>query len=166
MEKSEWKNDKIEGEYWMFNDLGEKIKFYTYFNNEKHGDMYEFYKEENTITHRLFKNNEPIYIAVYKDKVKQFNTPVPVFHNEAVKKDSVYEVHIEFPFPFKGNLELFLKDTIDFKKEYLDKYNVKLTINNFDKSWNKYDMLLEYEPVEGDTLIWTEQIYSRTIQIK
>ena len=165
MEKSEWKNGKIEGELRMFNDLGEKIKFYTYFNNEKHGNMYEFYKEANTITHRLFKNDELIYIAIYQNNIKQFNTPVPIFRNETVENDSIYEVQIEFPFRFKGKLEIFLKDTIDFRKEYLDNYNLKLTISNFDKSWTKYDILLEYEPAEGDTLIWTEQVYSRTIEI-
>jgi hypothetical protein len=46
------------------------------------------------------------------------------------------------------------------------KYNLNLTITNFDRSWKKFEMLLEYEPAENDSLVWTEQVYGRTIKIE
>ena len=45
-----------------------------------------------------------------------------------------------------------------------DRYNIDLTITNFDECWAVYEFLLEYEPVEGDSLSRTEQVYKRVLK--
>lgn len=165
-EKFFCKNGEISGEFWKYNDSGEKIYFSNYINGKKTGDTYEFYNNQFLKSHFLFEDGNAIYFGYYEGGKKQINSPVPVFQDEKIRSDSIYEVKITFPFPFKGDLEIYFNDTIKFEKEYMDKYNLKLTITNFNDSWKKYDMLLEYTPTENDSLVWTEQVYNRTIRIE
>lgn len=159
-------NGKISGPLWKYNELGGRIYYSNYINGIKTGDTYEFNNDLFLKSHFLFEDENAIYLGYYEKGEKQINSPIPVFIDEKNRNDSIYEARITFPFPFKGNLEIYFQDTINFKKEYLDKYNLNLIITNYDRSWKKFEMLLEYEPVENDSLVWTEQVYSRTIRIE
>ncbi len=160
------KSGKNSGQFWKYNELGEMIYFSNYINDIQTGDTYEFNNEQSVKSHFLFENGNAIYLGYYDRGKKQLSSPLPVFRDENVRNDSIYEAIITFPFEFKGNLEIYLQDTLNFQKDYVDKYNLTLTISNFNRSWKKYEMLLEYEPAKNDSLIWTEQIYNRTIRIE
>lgn len=160
-----WKDNKITGGYQIYDDMGQPLVYYTYAEGEKNGDMYEYLNDSTIKSHFLFEDGRAIYVGYYDNGKKTISSAIPAFKDEVINEDSVYNVRISFPFPFKGNLEIFLKDTIDFNLEYLDKYNVDLTITNFDKTWVAYEFLLEYEPAEEDSLSRTEQVYTRTLDI-
>nr|MBI1229206.1 hypothetical protein [Cytophagales bacterium] len=160
-----WKDNKITGGYWIYDDTGQPTVYFTYAEGEKNGDMYEFLNDSTIKAHFLFKDGRAIYVGYYDNGKKTISSAIPAFKDEVIKDDSIYNVRISFPFPFKGDLEIFLKDTIDFNLEYLDKHNVDLTITNFDKTWAAYEFLLEYVPAEEDSLSRTEQIYTRTLDI-
>lgn len=160
------KNGVIDGVFLTYNDSGQQVSCSMYVDGEKNGDMYEYSPSSILKSHILFEDGHAIYVGAYENGNKILSSPFPVFSNEKIRSDSVYEVKISFPFQYKGELEVFLRDTIDFKKEYLDKYALNLTISNFDKSWKSFELLLEYEPSIDDSLVWTEQVYKRTIEIK
>lgn len=128
--------------------------------------MFEYSHDASLKSHILFENGNAIYVGTYEKGEKYLSSPFPVFQNEKIEDDSIYFARITFPFPFKGYLEIFLRDTIQFKKEIVDKYTLDLTIFNFDRSWDKYELLLEYKPAEDDSLVWTEQVYGRTLKLK
>lgn len=163
-EKFNWRNGKLHGGYWIYNELGEVIKFYNYEEGEKSGDMYEYVYDSFIQTHRIFRNNDAIYSEIFEEGKKIFNSPIPIFLEETIN-DTIYETRIRFPFKFNGNLEILLRDSVNFEKEYIDKYNLNLKITNFDREWKKYELRLVYEPSENDTLIWTDYVYNRTISI-
>jgi hypothetical protein len=160
-----WEDNKVSGGYWIFNDAGQRLIYYTYVDGEKNGDMYEYVNDSTIKSHFLFENGRAIYVGYYENGQKTICSAIPAFKNEKIKSDSVYNVSISFPFPFKGDLEIYLKDTVDFKLEYVDKYNVDLTITNFDRNWAAYEFLVEYEPTEDDSLSRTEQVYTRVLEI-
>lgn len=160
-----WKDNKVSGEYWIYKNTGQPLIYYTYVDGEKNGDMYEYVNDSTIKSHFLFESGSAIYVGYYENGKKTISSAIPAFKNEKIKSDSIYNVRITFPFPFKGDLEIYLKDSIDFNLEYVDKYNVDLTITNFDKNWVAYDFLLEYEPVEDDSLSRTEQVYTRVLEI-
>lgn len=158
-------NAKINGEFWEYNDLGEVVYSSTYVDGIKMGNTFEYSSNRYVKSHFLFEDDNAIYLGYYENGKKQLNSIMPVFKEESLTNDSIYQAKINFPFPYKGSLEIYLHDTINFKKEYKDKYNLNLTITNFNKSWKKYDMLLEYIPADEDSLIWTEQVYGRNLKI-
>ncbi|WP_158858912.1 toxin-antitoxin system YwqK family antitoxin [Lunatibacter salilacus] len=160
-----WENDTVAGGYWIYNDIGELQVYYTYVGGEKNGDMYEYDNNTNIKSHFLFENGKAVFVAYYEKGQKNISSAIPIFKNEMINNDSIYNVRITFPFPFKGDLEIFLKDTLDFNLEQIDKYNIDLTITNFDERWTAYEFLLEYEPVEGDSLSRTEQVYKRVLEL-
>lgn len=155
----------ITGEYSMFNDRGEIMISQNYIDGVKSGNMWEYAHESLLKSHILYDNGHAIFVGAYEKGEKIISSILPIFEREEIRNDSIYEAKIEFPFPFKGNIKIYFKDTLDFKKEYTDKYNLNLTITNFDKSWKNYEMLIEYLPAENDSLVWTEQVYKRTINI-
>ena len=161
-----WKDNKVSGGYWIYNDTGQSLVYYTYEENEKNGDMYEYLNDSTIKSHFLFEDGRAIYVGYYDNGNKTISSAIPAFKDEVINEDSIYNVRITFPFPFKGDLEIFLKDTIDFRLEYLDKYNIDLTIRNFDKTWVAYEFLIEYEPAEEDSLSRTEQVYTRTLDAR
>jgi hypothetical protein len=160
------KNGIIDGIFLTYNDSGQQVSCSVYVDGEKNGDMYEYSPNSFLKSHILFEDGHAIYVGAYENGNKILSSPFPVFSNEQIRNDSIYEVMISFPFLYKGELEVFLRDTIDFKKEYLDKYALNLTIFNFDRSWKSFELLLEYEPSIDDSLVWTEQVYKRTIEIE
>lgn len=160
------KNGLIDGVFLTFNDSGQKLSWSMYVDGTKNGDMYEFLHDSFVKSHFLFENGDAIYIGTYENGIKKLSSPFPVFKDENIRNDSIYEAMITFPFPYKGELEVFLPDTIMFKKEYVDRYTLNLTISNFDPSWKNIELLLEYKPSTDDSLVWTEQVYKRTIDLE
>ncbi|GAB4107639.1 hypothetical protein GCM10028791_00850 [Echinicola sediminis] len=128
--------------------------------------MFEFSNDSLIKSHFLFKDGKAIYLGAYGDGRKGLSSPLPVFKNERIRNDSTYEAEITFPFSFKGDMDILLLDTIEYEKEFVDKYNINLTITNFDKSWKVYELLLDYSPAEDDSLAATEQIYKHTINVE
>lgn len=165
-EKYEWKNGKMEGRRWIYNDSGQKVNFFTYIDGKRNGDAYEFSNNSSLKTHIVFKEDISIYVGYYEEGKKLLGTPYPVLKDEKIREDGSYNVKIMFPFPFEGEMEIYLRDTIKFKMEYIDKYKRDLTITNFEKIWRKYELLLEYKPAENDSLFWSEQVHEQTIGIK
>lgn len=165
-EKYYCNNGKISGEFWKYNDSGGKVYYSNYDEGVQSGNTYEFHTDQSLKAHFLFEEGNAIYLGYYENGEKQLNSPIPVFQEERIMYDSVYEAKITFPFPFKGNIEIYFQDSLNFRKVYSDKHNLGLTITNFKKSWEGFDMLLEYDPVVGDSLMWTEQVYNHTIKIK
>jgi len=153
----------IYGELVKFNELGQQIISQNYEHGIKSGNMFEFSNESILNSHILYKNNQAIYVGVYEEGKRIINSLLPVFENEVISKDSVYEARLVFPYPYNGSINIFLKDTVDFNIEYLEKHILNLTITNYNKSWVNYEMLIEYQPGEVDSLIWTEQVYKRSI---
>lgn len=156
----------ISGKFWKYNDSGEGVYYSNYYDGIKTGDTYENNTGQSLKAHFLFEDGNAIYLGYYDKGGKQLNSPTPVFQEEKIMNDSVYQAKIIFPFPFKGNMEIYLQDSLNFTKDYTNKYNLNLKITIHKKSWVGFDMLLEYEPVVGDSLMWTEQVYNHTIKIK
>jgi hypothetical protein len=160
-----WKNNMISGGYWIYNDTGELQVFYNYIDGDKNGNMYEYDAKSSIKSHFIFKDGKAIYVSSYDNGEKNISSAIPVFSDEKFINDSIYNVKISFPYPYRGELDIFLRDTINFTMKSIDKYNIELTITNFDRNWAYYEFLLEYEPAEDDSLSRTEQIYKRVLEI-
>lgn len=153
---------KKHGEYLLYDESGRILKKVNYGVGNRHGDTFEFFYDKFFLSQRIYKNDDAIYSSVYKEGKKIFNSPIPVFEEEVFDSD-YYEALITFPFKFKGEVQVFLRDSIEFEKSYIDKYNIKLKIKNFKSTWPKFELRLVYEPSENDTLIKTDFVYNRSI---
>lgn len=153
---------KKHGEYLLYDESGRIKKRVKYKEGSRHGDTFEFFYDTYSLSQRLYENDDAIYSSVYMEGEKIFNSPIPVFDNEIFDSSS-YEALITFPFKFKGEVKIYFRDSIDFDKTHIDKYKMKLKINNFKNDWPKYEIRLVYEPSEEDTLIATDFVYSRSI---
>jgi hypothetical protein len=156
------KDRKRHGEYLLYNNSGKILKKSNYIEGKKNGDTFEFFYDKSIWSQRVYKDGNAIYSGVYEDGKKIFNSPIPIFEKETFDTHS-YEAFITFPFKFKGEVHVFLRDSIEFDKKYIDKYNIKLKINNFNSLWPKFELRLVYEPSENDTLINTDFVYNRHI---
>lgn len=163
-EKFNWNDGKLQGGYWIYNELGEVVKYYNYEDGKKEGDMYEYLTGTSIRTHRIFRNDNAIYSEIFENGKKIFNSPIPLFLKETIS-NKIYKTTISFPFKFRGELDIFLRDSIEFEKEYVDKYKLDLKIVNFNKEWKQYELRLVYEPAEDDTLIGTDYVYNRTVDL-
>jgi antitoxin component YwqK of YwqJK toxin-antitoxin module len=156
------KDRKKHGEYLLYDNSGEILEKSNYIEGKKNGNTFEFYYDKSIWSQRVYIDGNAIYSGVFEDGKKIFNSPIPIFEKEVINTD-YYEAFITFPFKFRGEVHLFLRDSIEFEKKYIDKYNIKLIINNFRSFWPKYELRLVYEPSENDTLINTEFVYNRNI---
>lgn len=153
---------KKHGEYLLYDESGRIKKKVKYKEGSRHGDTFEFFYDTYSLSQRLYENDDAIYSSVYMEGEKIFNSPIPVFEDEIFDSSS-YEALITFPFKFKGKIEIYFRDSLDFDKTLIDKYNMRLRINNFKNDWPQYEIRLVYEPSEDDTLIETDFVYNRSI---
>lgn len=148
----------------IFDESGNLIWYYNYLNNERHGEMYEYYLDKNIKQHKIFDHGDPIYTAFYENKIKQIEILHPTILSERIKKGN-YELVGRFKHPFEGVISAKVDGLKTAEVRFSNRSNFKILIKDFGDI-KKYDVTFVFDPSENDTIRHSKFIYQHDVLLK
>jgi len=159
--KSFYSNGLMNGEERVYNEKGWLQWAFNYVDDIRNGHMYEYWENGDLKQHKIYNNGEMMYASIYHEGEKKIDSIYPFTVKESKNKEDYIGI-FKFPIPFPGEMEIYLRDSLDFSTKFIDKQTFRVKINN-EKDLKVFDMRFIYHPNENDTLIFSEYFYEHTV---
>lgn len=120
-------------------------------------------KSGNLTSHTLVKDGRPVYLATYLNQKKISNHLLPWIQDAFLFEDKYY-LKVYFPFPYRGKINIELKNDPEYVLTPVEDQKYQVVINHA-LDLNHVDFIFHYKPAAADTLVETTFSYSYVMMI-